>query len=297
MKKSGLRAQIAGVAGAFVLIGFLASCVSLEDKAMTARERQELDVIGSVTVEFTSFQFFHIPNKTNIRNKAYAELKKVAARKYGGNIDVRNIVISGGGSGWEALNIVGATALAGLGILVDIEMWLKPGTVTVPAAAIGFGIGNTQKITATGDVVLYRAASGPRDMDQSAQIKLQDAVAAISAELIETLPANAAIAVLSVGSNNAAISEAIVDELEFNLVRARRFTIVDRGRLDQIRREQNFQLSGDVSDDSAISIGSMLGAGVVIVGNVATDGSTGRITVRALDTQTAQIVTMSRGQF
>jgi hypothetical protein len=68
-------------------------------------------------------------------------------------------------------------------------------------------------------------------------------------------------------------------------------------RLEQIRMEQNFQLSGEVSDDSAVSIGGMLGAGVVIVGTVNTDGSTGRITVRALDTQTAQIITMAREQF
>jgi hypothetical protein len=33
------------------------------------------------------------------------------------------------------------------------------------------------------------------------------------------------------------------------------------------------------------------------VGTVNTDGSPGRITVRALNTQTAQIITMSRDQF
>ncbi|MDR1072712.1 MAG: hypothetical protein LBL45_03435 [Treponema sp.] len=55
--------------------------------------------------------------------------------------------------------------------------------------------------------------------------------------------------------------------------------------------------NGEVSNDPAVSIGSLLGAGIVIVGTVNTDGSPGRITVRALNTQTAQIITMSRDQF
>jgi TolB-like protein len=122
-------------------------------------------------------------------------------------------------------------------------------------------------------------------------------MAAISDELIDTLPQNSRIAVLSMSSDERTLSETAVDELEFNLVDARKFTVVDRGRLDQIRWEQNFQLSGEVSDNSAVSIGNMLGANIVIVGTISVNGSRGRITVRALDTKTAQIVTMAREQF
>ncbi|MDR1249560.1 MAG: CsgG/HfaB family protein [Treponema sp.] len=122
-------------------------------------------------------------------------------------------------------------------------------------------------------------------------------MAKISDNTIETLPARARVAVLSIGSNNRTLSENAVNELEFNLVDARKFTIVDRARLDQIRREQNFQMSGDVSDDSAVSIGNMLGADIVIVGTINTTDSGGRITIRALDVQTAQIITMAREQF
>jgi TolB-like protein len=288
-----------------------------------------MEIVGSVTTQFTSYQFFQFPNKTNIRNTAYTELKKIATREYGkyGNIDVRNIVISGGGSGWEALNIAGSAviAVAIAEIIVASARYEDPSTryvdpeyhsdeisreldsqrsfvrntigypIGIPIGV--FGAGNTQKITATGDVVLYNAASSSRSLDQDTQAKLRDAVAAINAELIRTLPQNATVAVLSIGSNDSALSETIIDELEFSLVRARQFTVVDRGRLDQIRRERNFQMSGEVSDDSAVSIGSMLGASIVIVGTVSTGGVDGRITVRALDTQTAQIVTMAREQF
>jgi hypothetical protein len=293
MKKNCLL----GAIGAVVLVGFLGSCISLEDKTMTEREIQEMEVVGSVTTEFTSYQFFHFQNKTNMKNKVYAKLKKAAAQEYGnyGNVDIRNVVISGGISGWEAVSILIPAGIT-LGTAGFGSFYL------IPVYAIAFwGAGNTQKITATGDVVSYnapsRAVSRSRELTQDMQVKVQDATVAISTELVKTIPRNTTVAVLSIGSDNTSLSETIIDELEFNLVSARQFTIVDRARLDQIRREQNFQMSGDVSNDSAVSIGGMLGANVVIVGAVNTDGSTGRITVRALDTQTAQIVTMAREQF
>jgi curli biogenesis system outer membrane secretion channel CsgG len=72
---------------------------------------------------------------------------------------------------------------------------------------------------------------------------------------------------------------------------------VDRKTLDTIRSEQKFQLSGDVDDNSAVSIGKMLGANIVITGSVTGTGSTQRLTIKALNVQTAQIVTMAREQF
>jgi F0F1-type ATP synthase assembly protein I len=278
------------------LIRLLVSCVSIQDRAMSSREREEATIVGSVTVDFNSFQIF-FPNKNAITNKAYAELKKEAGKKYQGNIDIRNIVISGSFSPLELLNI-GGGILVGVGMgyvfsyaIPSEDAFMGPGMSVGLLIAAGT---NTQKITATGDVVEYSSVAGS---SRNILNNLQGAMAKISEDLIETLPARARVAVLSVGSSNRTLSENAVDELEFNLVDTRKFTIVDRARLDQIRREQNFQMSGDVSDDSAVSIGNMLGADIVIVGTINTTDSGGRITIRALDVQTAQIVTMAREQF
>ncbi|MDR1956425.1 MAG: CsgG/HfaB family protein [Treponema sp.] len=275
-----------------ILAGLMGSCVSLQDRTLTPQERTETEIVGSVTSTFTTFQFFNIPAKGNIKNKAYAELKKKAQQEYRGNVDIKNITIAGGFALPELLMLGGA--LLGGGVVGGgLTLTYSVG----PGLAVGGGIlltGNFQKITATGDVVEYNAATGS---SRTIQNNVQDAMARISEELIETLPAKASIAVLSIGSNDRALSENAVDELEFNLVDARKFTIVDRVRLDQIRREQNFQMSGDVSDDSAVTIGNMLGANIVIVGTISTTGSRGRITIRALDVKTAQIVTMAREPF
>jgi TolB-like protein len=126
---------------------------------------------------------------------------------------------------------------------------------------------------------------------------IEGAVVKASEVFAEELPRNSTIAVLSVSSNNVELATFAVDELEYQLVLTKRFTVVDRTTLDKIRSEQAFQLSGDVSDQSAVSIGNMLGASIVITGTISGSGNTQRLTLKALDVKTAQIITMAREQF
>jgi len=115
--------------------------------------------------------------------------------------------------------------------------------------------------------------------------------------LINDMPVNSTIAVLNVASDDRTLTTFVVDELEFQLFSARSFTIVDRKTLDTIRTEQNFQMSGDVSDSSAVSIGQMLGANIVITGSITGTGALQRLSFKALDVETAKIVTMVRETF
>jgi TolB-like protein len=126
---------------------------------------------------------------------------------------------------------------------------------------------------------------------------LEDAVNKICESLIFDLPKNNTIAVLSVSSRERNIATYVIEEIEYQLVNSREFRIVDRNTLDKIRTEQNFQLSGDVDDNSAVSIGRMLGASIVITGTISGSGTSQRLTIKALDVQTAQIITMAREAF
>jgi hypothetical protein len=287
-----MKKMIAIAAGMAVLF---ASCVSLSDREMTAAERSDARVLGSVTAEFHSFQFFHIHSKKNIKNKAYLALRKAAQDKYEGNIDIRNITIAGGGS-WLTIipNVI--PALAGVigGLLIN------PTYPEIGIFAFGLPIGggfslvsgNVQKITATGDVVLISGEAGTPPPSQ-----LEGAMDKAAGTLIDSIPQNATVAILSVYSDNRETAEYVIDELEFKLVNSRKFQIVDRRRLEQIRREQNFQLSGDVDDNSAVSIGNMLGATIVITGDISGSGSSRRLVLKALDVKTARIITMARERF
>jgi hypothetical protein len=65
------RRKVSVCLGSLLLAALLGSCVSLEDKPMTPQERNETEILGSLTVTFNSYQFCHIPNKPSIKAKAY----------------------------------------------------------------------------------------------------------------------------------------------------------------------------------------------------------------------------------
>jgi TolB-like protein len=126
---------------------------------------------------------------------------------------------------------------------------------------------------------------------------IEGAINRASETLISELTSGSTIAVLSVAARDRDTASFVMDELEFQMVDSRQFKMVDRKTLDTIRSEQNFQLSGDVSDSSAVEIGNMLGANIVITGTITGSGNTQRLTLKALDVKTAQIITMAREQY
>jgi TolB-like protein len=126
---------------------------------------------------------------------------------------------------------------------------------------------------------------------------IEAAITRVIEKFIEDLPQNTSVAVLSVSSHDTDLAVFVVDEIEFQLVDSKRFDMVDRKTLDSVRSEQNFQMSGEVSDSSAVSIGNMLGANIVITGSITGSGKMQRLTVKALDVKTAKIVSMAREPF
>src|SRR5688500_11250422 len=62
--------------------------------------------------------------------------------------------------------------------------------------------------------------------------------------------------------------ERVVAALTDALVAAQRFEVLDRQHLHAVFKEQDFGTSGRVADDTAISVGQMTGATVLLVGDV-----------------------------
>ena len=115
----------------------------------------------------------------------------------------------------------------------------------------------------------------------------------VSDYLNDHIPAGSMCVFVNIESHSEELSAFIFDELTTNAVNDRVFTVVDRQRLDLIRAEQGFQLSGEVDDESALSIGRFLGAHTIISGRVSSLGDNFRLTIRALHVETAQV----QGQF
>jgi TolB-like protein len=126
---------------------------------------------------------------------------------------------------------------------------------------------------------------------------LENAINENAQSLISSIPNGETMAIISISSSDKDQAEFVIEELTFIMVDAKKYKIVDRKSLDAIRTEINFQYSGDVDDNSAVSIGKMLGASIVITGSITGSGNTRRLTTKALNVKTAEIIAMGRANF
>ena len=118
---------------------------------------------------------------------------------------------------------------------------------------------------------------------------IEEALSRAAGDALKTVPKNSRIAIVFITAQDRSTTEYIVGELEFIWVNAG-FTIVDRSDLDRIRREQNLQMSGEVDDETAVSIGKFIGANIIVTGRVDGEGNLRRLRLRALDTQSTQVI-------
>jgi hypothetical protein len=115
------------------------------------------------------------------------------------------------------------------------------------------------------------------------------AVAAASEEALKNVAKNSRIAIVYITATDRSTTDYITGELEYIWVN-KGFIITDRSELERVRREHNFQMSGEVDEATAVSIGKFIGADIIITGRVDGEGDLRRLRIRALNTQTAQVV-------
>jgi len=97
------------------------------------------------------------------------------------------------------------------------------------------------------------------------------------------------LVVLNFKSSSPQLSEYIMEELTVHFVNSGFFTVVDRSNLELLQQEMAFQLSGEVSDETAQSIGKKLGAQTIISGSVEPMGDVFRLRIRAIAVESAAI--------
>jgi hypothetical protein len=97
------------------------------------------------------------------------------------------------------------------------------------------------------------------------------------------------IAIVQITAPDRSTRDFIIGELEY-ILQQQGYYIVDRAQLDRIFEEQRFSMSGDVDDRTAARVGKIAGASVVITGRVDGEGNLRRLRLRALNTETAQVI-------
>ena len=116
-----------------------------------------------------------------------------------------------------------------------------------------------------------------------------------------TLKTGTTVAIVGIDAGEKAppVSAYLLDELTLCFVQQGRLTVADRVNLDAIKKEMNFQLSGEVGDASIQEIGAMAGAETVIHGSLKRYIFLGGypsyiLTLQALNVTTGTVETMYR---
>jgi TolB-like protein len=120
-------------------------------------------------------------------------------------------------------------------------------------------------------------------------VTIDTAIQTASDYLITNLPRNYKVAILNIESDTPKVSMHIMEELSALLVNDRSLVLVERNDLNLIQQEENFQMSGEVSDETAQRIGRKLGAQTIISGSFVQIGSQYRMRIRAISVETAQV--------
>jgi len=137
--------------------------------------------------------------------------------------------------------------------------------------------------------VLFAACAARAGVFAQDTVSIDTAIQLAGNYIIVNLPKNTKVVVLNIESDVPKISIYIMEELSALLVNARSLVVVDRRDLDLIRQEELFQMSGEVSDETAQRIGHKLGAQTIISGAFVRVGAQYRMRIRAIAAETAQV--------
>lgn len=120
-------------------------------------------------------------------------------------------------------------------------------------------------------------------------VSYKEAIKVIAVNIGAKISRHDVTAIANFQSSTSQFTNRVIDDLTGALVQGGA-RVVDRQNLERIHAEQNYQLSGYVDDNSAVSIGHELGATVIIVGTGENMVSYYRFNFRMLSVETAEIL-------
>ncbi|MBA7682147.1 hypothetical protein ES703_90493 [subsurface metagenome] len=85
-------------------------------------------------------------------------------------------------------------------------------------------------------------------------------------------------------------AQVLTNRLGTHLVQLGRYQVIERGQMQQILREQDFQLTGCTSDECAVEVGQLLGVRQMLAGSFGKFGSIYTIDMRIIDVATGGIL-------
>ena len=100
------------------------------------------------------------------------------------------------------------------------------------------------------------------------------------------------IAIIDFEGNGITTTEvrALTDRLRSELVGTGQFTIIERGKMEEILKEQAFQQTGCVSSECAVEVGKLLSVENIIIGSISRVGSINSVTAKVVSVESGEII-------
>jgi TolB-like protein len=109
--------------------------------------------------------------------------------------------------------------------------------------------------------------------------------------IIEVSPNEVKLAVINIESNSDNLSDYIFNELpNYLLNNKKNLVMVDRSQLNELQKEINFQLSGEVPDDQVIKLGQRIGAQFVITGIITNFDKSLKLNIKVMNVQSSELI-------
>ena len=133
--------------------------------------------------------------------------------------------------------------------------------------------------------------------EQNLYANIDIAVLEGSKYLISKVSENTKVAIVNIQSPTINLSNYVIDSISMHLLNLNKFILIERAELDILKKEQMYQLSGEVSDETAISIGKQIGAKYIITGSVLPLGNKYSFRIKIINAETAQNIGTQIFQF
>lgn len=137
--------------------------------------------------------------------------------------------------------------------------------------------------------LMFSVICAAASFSQSKGVTIDNALKQAAEKFSSSLKNRTTVAILGISSSYNELSEYMLGELTTDIVQLRKLQVVTRANLDVIKKEMNFQLSGEVSDVTMQQLGAKTGAQTVISGSFKPLGTLYVLDIQAFDVTTATI--------
>jgi hypothetical protein len=117
--------------------------------------------------------------------------------------------------------------------------------------------------------------------------RLDNAIQFVGKQLESEIRQGSSIAIVNFDSSSEKFSNYVIGELNNLFTNNKKLTVAEQQKIDLVRREEKYQLSGSVSDETMVRIGHNIGAQYIISGFLIDLGTTYRFGIYAINMEKA----------